>query len=204
MRHLLFISIFMFWGCSSQYKSLITADGNVYAIQKFKPDFKSTLYQAFVNVAGKHLSGLLLIKTMENGNTRIVFSNEMGIKYFDFEFATDGKFTVHFILEKMNRKAVISTLKEDFELILMLNLDYNKAFILKNNESLYFVFQDAGEFRYYITDHETKKLEGIESGTKNKRKVKAQMFNYTENVPDSISIEHCNFNLNISLKRLIR
>ena len=39
------------------------------------------------NVVGNHLSGLLLIKKMPDSSTRMVFSNEMGLGFFDFEFA---------------------------------------------------------------------------------------------------------------------
>ena len=203
MRHLLFISnLLLLLGCSSPYKSLQHTEGDVHAVQKFKPVFKTALYHAHVDVIGKHLSGLLLFKTMSDSSTRIVFSNEMGIKYFDFAFALDGKFTVHYILERMNRKVVLSTLRNDFQLILMQNLDYKQAYLLKGDQFIYYAFPVGNELHYYISEPETQKLERIESGTKNKTKVRAFMLNYSNDVPDTISIEHCNFNFTIALKRL--
>lgn len=203
MRYLLFISnLLLLIGCSSPYKSLQPAEGDVYSVEKFKPAFKIALYQAYVDVLGKHLSGLLLLKTMQDSSIRIVFSNEMGLKYFDFEFALDGKFKVHYILEKLNRKTVLSTLRSDFQLILMQNLNYNKAYLLKDNQFNYYVFPVGNELYYYVS--EKGKLERVEIGTRNKIKVRAIMQNYSNNVPDTISIEHYNFNFTITLKRLLQ
>ncbi|HQY12763.1 MAG TPA: hypothetical protein PK133_11145, partial [Ferruginibacter sp.] len=78
-----------------------------------------TLYSTTVDVSGNHLSGLLLVKKMPDSSTRMVFSSEMGLSFFDFEFSADGNFKVYSIIKKMNRKAVIKTLRHDFELVLM-------------------------------------------------------------------------------------
>lgn len=205
MRHLLFISNFLLLlGCSSPYKSLQHVEGDVFAIEKFKPNFRTELYRTSVDIIGKHLSGLLLIKTMQDSSTRIVFTSEIGVKYFDFEFALDGKFSVNYIVEKMNRKTVLTTLRKDFQLILMLNLDFEKAYLLKDDQFIYYVFPKENDLRYYILKAETQKLERMESGTTSKIKVRAIMQNYLENVPDTISIDHYNYNFTIGLKRLIR
>ena len=205
MRYFRLISnLFLLMGCSSPYKSLQHINGDVYDVEKFRPVIKTELYHAYVDVIGKHLSGLLLLKTMQDSSIRIVFSNEIGIKYFDFEFTSKGKFIVHFILEKMNHKAVLSTLRKDFQLILMQNLDYKKAYILKDDQFIYYVFPVGNELHYFISEKETKKLDRIESGTISKIKVRAKMQNYSNNIPDSISISHSNFNFTISLKRVIQ
>ncbi len=81
MRYLLFINLFFLSACVSQYKGLQNASGDISCIQKFKPVFTSALYNTQVNVVGKHLSGLLLIKTMPDSSIRIVFSNELGFKF---------------------------------------------------------------------------------------------------------------------------
>jgi len=87
MRYLLLGSfIFILSGCSSVYKNLQPATGDISYIQKFRPDFKDLLYKAEIDVTSHHLSGLLLIKTLPDSSIRMVFSNEMGYKFFDFEF----------------------------------------------------------------------------------------------------------------------
>src|SRR3978361_803813 len=117
MRHLLLSScLFVLVGCSSVYKNLQPATGNINYIQKFKPNFKNALYKAEIDVVGHHLSGLLLIKTLPDSTIRMVFSTEMGYKFFDFAFSPDGDFKVFYVVKQMNKNAVIKTLKKDFEL----------------------------------------------------------------------------------------
>ena len=120
MRCLLFSSVlFVLAGCSSVFKNLQPASGDAAVLQKFKPAFSVALYKTNADVVGNHLSGLLLIKKMPDSSIRMVFSNEMGFKFFDFEFSTDGGFKVFSIIHQMDKKAVIKTLRKDFELVMM-------------------------------------------------------------------------------------
>ena len=92
MRFLILSSnLFILWGCGTAYKNLQATTGNVASLQQFKPVFASALYKADIDVIGNHLSGLLLIKKMPDSTTRMVFSNEIGFKFFDFEFSPDGR-----------------------------------------------------------------------------------------------------------------
>lgn len=206
MRYFLLSSfLFLLFGCSSVYKDLHKTTGDVYAINKFKPAITVALYKAQINVIGNYLSGLLLIKKMPDSSTRMVFSNEMGFTFFDFEFSKDGAFKVYSILKKMDRKAVIKTLRKDFELILMQDLKMEKAYIL-NDSSLnrYYVFPQSKGNNYYITDNESKTLIGMERGSKRKRIVSVIFENYLNGLPDTIGITHHTFDFTIGLKRIER
>src|ERR1700722_9245864 len=115
MRYLPLISLVVILsGCSSLYKNLQKTTGGTDCLQKFRPVFTSALYSAEVDITGKHLSGLLLLKKMPDSSTRIVFSNEMGFTFFDFEFSAGGDFKVYTIIKQMNKKPVIKTLRKDF------------------------------------------------------------------------------------------
>jgi hypothetical protein len=184
------------------YRDYRGADVNV--LQKFKPAFTVALYNTTVDVVGNHLSGLLLIKKMPDSSTRMVFSNEMGFSFFDFEFKPDGDFKVYSIIKKLNKKSVIKTLQHDFELILMNNLDNSKA-IVKTNEGLtYFIFTQSKGFNYYITNQSGKELVRMERASNKKTIVEALMKNYLNGVPDTIGISHKTFEFNIGLKRIVR
>ena len=204
MRYLLFISLVFLSACASQYKGLETASGDINCIQKFKPVFTSALYNTQVNVIGKHLSGLLLIKTMPDSSIRMVFSNEMGFKFFDFEFGVDGGFKVYSIIKQMDKKAVVNTLRKDFELVMMRQLNHSDAAIKKDGDLYYYSFHDGKEINYYITTADCKDLVRIEKASKRKTKVQVIMQNYAAGVPDTVGITHKNFNFNIGLKRLER
>jgi hypothetical protein len=205
MRCSLFASLLLFsLACSVPHKNLQDASGDATCLDKFRPAFKSALYNTNVNVIGKHLSGLLIIKTMPDSSMRLVFTSETGLTFFDFEFARNGNFRVYNILKQMNKKAVITTLRKDFELVLMRSPGIAQAVPKEDDLFRYFVLPQGREFNYYITSTDCTVLEKIEKASRRKIKVSVIMKNYTGGIPDTIGISHHNFNFNIGLKRLER
>jgi hypothetical protein len=181
-----------------------SATGDATLLQKFKPSFGTALYKTQVDVVGNYLSGLLFIKKMPDSSIRMVFSNEMGFKFFDFEFGADGSFKVYSVISKMNRKSVLKTLRKDFELILMKDLDKEPASIRKDNGLLYYIYPESKGYNYYITDSLGDKLIRMERASKSKTVVEAVMENYINGIPDTIGISHKTFNFTIGLKRIER
>ena len=205
MRYLLLSScLFILASCSSVYKNLQPATGDINYIQKFKPNFNSALYKAEIDVTGHHLSGLLLIKTLPDSSIRMVFSNEMGFKFFDFEFKQNGDFNALYVVKQMDKKPVIKTLKKDFELILLPPKYTQKAYLLKDNYSLYYIFPKQNGSFCYITDLNGSEIKTMEISSPHKPIVEAIMKNYTNGVPDTIGITHTNFNFTIGLKKIER
>jgi len=205
MRCLLLISCLIIQtGCVSVYKNLQDTTGDITSIQKFRPVITTALYKIDVNVIGKYLSGLLLLKTMPDSSIRMVFSNEMGFKFFDFEFAPGGRFKVNYIIKQMNKRPVITTLRQDFSLVLMQSLDPASAYIRKDSQYLYYVFPQKKGFYYYITNPAGDELVRMERSSKRKPVVEAIMKNYSNGIPDTIGITHKNFNFTIGLKKIER
>jgi hypothetical protein len=204
MRYLLFISIVIMTGCRSPYRNLPVVQGISGCVQGFKPVFRSELFNTQVNVAGKHLSGLLIIKSMPDSSLRMVFSNEAGFKYFDFEFTEAGEFRVFYVIRQMNKKAVLQTLRKDFELVLMRFKKTEASYVLKKDSLYYYAFPQDKEVDYYITDASCSELLRIEKASRRKTKVSVIMQDYKNGVPDTIGITHRNFNFNIGLKHLER
>lgn len=190
--------------CSPAYKKMQTATGNVTGLSKFKPAFGTGLYSTQVDVVGNHLSGLLIIKKMPDSSTRMVFSNEMGFKFFDFEFAADGQFKVYSVIKQMDKKPVLKTLRKDFELVLMQHLDSSNVSIHQQNGLIYYVFPQTKGYTYYITDSTGNKLVRMERASSRKTVVEAVMDNYVNGLPDTIGISHKTFSFTIGLKRLER
>lgn len=205
IRCSLLISLLTVWyGCSPVHKQMQAVTGNINSIQKFKPAFTVALYKATVDVLDNHLSGLLLIKKMPDSSTRMVFSNEMGLSFFDFEFASNGDFKVYSIIKKMNKRSVIKTLQHDFELVLMNKLDNTGASVRSNGGLLYFIFPQTKGYNYYITDAHATELIRMERASAKKVIVEAVMKNYSNGIPDTIGISHKTFEFNIGLKRIER
>ncbi|UPK71474.1 hypothetical protein [Chitinophaga filiformis] len=188
-------------GCSSAYKNLQQTSGDVSCITKFRPQFANTLYSTQVDILKHHLSGLLFFKQMPDSSLRVVFANEMGFKFFDFEFTRDGGFVKHYMLPKMDKKAVVKTLRGDFELVL-LRPDLSQAHIMQDSTYHYTVVPTAKGNNYYITDAACERLERIEKSSKRKPVVKVWLGHYEAGVPDTIAIRHQGFKFNISLQRV--
>jgi hypothetical protein len=205
MRYFLLSScIFILISCSPAYTKMQAATGNAATLAKFKPNFAVTLYNTKVDVVGNHLSGLLIIKKMPDSSTRMVFSNEIGFKFFDFEFAPNGDFKVYSIIKQMNKKSVLKTLKKDFELILMENIENKEATVRTKDGLLYYIFPQQKGYNFYITDSTGDNLVRMERASKRKTVVEAKMNNYVNGIPDTINISHKTFNFTIGLKRIER
>jgi hypothetical protein len=204
MRILLLISIFLIAGCkSSEYLMLEKTTANSSCLDKFRPEITTILYNTHINVVGNHLSGLLLFKKMPDSTTRVLFSNEMGVKFFDFEFTKDN-FHVIYCMKKLNKKAVIGELKKDIGLLIFHNMDTSKADVMKNGNELYFGFKSGKERNYYITTSDCTDLIKIENAAKGKKKVVLALTDYKAGLPDSVYISHEKFEFNISLKQIER
>lgn len=203
MRYLLFVSLLLVIGACAPvaYKDLQKTTGDVQCIQQFKPHMQRTLYRASVEVTGNHLSGILLIKQMPDSSTRIVFTNEAGYTFFDFEFGADGAFSVHTIIAKMDKEAVRKTLRKDFELVLMNRLPASGV-VFKRGHEYYYAFSHGSDIYYYITDASCSNLIRMERGNSRKKVLEATRGPMKEGVPESLDIRHTNFNFTINLKRI--
>lgn len=205
MRYLPFISLILsFYACSSPYQKMQRAQADFSCVQKFKPLFQSTLYKTDVLVSGKQLSGLLLFKKMGDSSMRIVFTNEVGLSLFDFEFSGDGRFTVHQIIKQFDKQPVIITLRKDFELILFTHTDTAGAYMLHQNNQRYYAYPQEKGVNYYVTDESCSLLQWMERASDKKAVVIAKFISGQDEIPDSISITHKNFSFAIGLKRLER
>ncbi|WPV69803.1 hypothetical protein [Chitinophaga sp. LS1] len=187
--------------CTNVYKDLRQTTGDPACITQFRPQFDNTLYSTQVDVMKHHLSGLLFFKQMPDSSQRVVFANEMGFKFFDFEFTKDGQFIKHYMMDKMDKKAVVKTLRGDFELVL-LHPDLRQATVKKDDKFRYVVVPTAKGNNYYITDTTCTKLERVEKSSSRKPVVKAWLTDYKNGVPDTILIRHQGFKFNISLQRV--
>ncbi|HSZ33264.1 MAG TPA: hypothetical protein VK772_08130 [Puia sp.] len=171
---------------------------------KFKPDLHHVIYKTSVDVIGKHISGLLVIKRMPDSSTRIVFTNEMGFSFFDFDFLPDSGFKVYQIIPQMNKEALVRTLRKDFELLLYRNLSNSKYYSLKDSGMIYHAFPQMEGVNYYVTDSSCRQLVKMQRASTKKPVMEAYMYGGSSGLaPDSISIRHFNIShFSITLKKI--
>lgn len=172
-------------------------------IADLKPKFTSVLYNTKVDVVGKHLSGLLLFKQMPDSTTRVVFSSEMGVNFFDFEYSAKG-FKVISCMQQLNKKLVIRQLKKDIGLLFMYNCNLAEVQTFSTEEELNFTFVNGNEETYYISDLQCSNIKRIENVVDNHKKVIINMYGNKGLMPDSVMLAHQNFEFTISLKQIIR
>lgn len=188
-------------GCTSDFKQLTRTASHPCSTGQFKPVFDYVVFNTKIDVINKHLSGLLVLKTMPDKSIRAVFQSEMGLTYFDFEWAASGSFQVKHVIPQMDKKVVVEALRKDFELMLMNTLDTTQAITYTDGVQLYIRIPDESDFIYAITDTACTSLIKMERASK--RKAKVDMYLYaTEHIPDSVLIEHKQFHFTISLSRI--
>lgn len=189
--------------CSGHlYEELRNSSESTNALAILKPAFTNALYRTEVDIMGKPLSGLLLIKALPNDETRVVFTNEIGVKFFDFSFGKQ-KFEVVSCIDQLNKKLVINQLRQDIGAILMYKLDFTKAQVYQRQDELYYRFPgEKGTRLYYVTDAQKRTIKRIENTTNKKKKLVVELFNPVQNVADSIFLDHKLYKFSISLKKI--
>lgn len=203
MRYLLF-SLILYSGCASDYKTLRPVTLDQQCLERIKPKaIKTSWFSAGIDVVGKHISGLLLIKNMPDSSTRIVFTNEAGLKFLDFEFLENREFKVHYVIKQLDKKPVIRLLKKDFELLLGTPFQHASWRAWTNNDQILYGVSGKKETHYFITGKDCASLQLVESGSKRKRKVTIELYGDKQR-PDSIHLRHYTFDMQIKLKKLVR
>jgi hypothetical protein len=203
IRYLLFnVSCIFCWSCASDYRYMEAVETNADCISKLAPNkFNTAWYHASVDVVGKHISGLLLIKNMPDSSYRIVFTNEAGVTFFDFGFTMEGDFKVYNILKQLDKKPVIQTLRKDFALILGLPFRDASYHTYIMNEEVFFGVKQKKEMAYFITSKDCASLRRLELGSARKRKVTVHLNGQQYPTPDKIELVHNTFSMQINLTR---
>jgi hypothetical protein len=188
-------------GCTSYYKTLVSTEASQECNPEFRPAALPTnLYHASVDVVGKHIGGLLFIKEMPDSSRRLVFTNQAGLTFFDFEFDKHGKFSVKRIIDDLDRKSVVSLLQKDFELLM--GYSFRRSLqTWRHNDETYYGFTD-GSTKSYFTVINCSMIGRLETGSRRKRIVSITMDGNPPDKHDTIVITHFTFPMTINLKKI--
>ena len=191
MKYLFFVSLLCCYACSQELRPVIVQDKTCFISSV--PKFSTELYDASIEVSGHYISGLLFVKTMPDSSHRVVFANESGLTFFDFEWTQLGKFQVRHVIKKLDKKIVIHALRKDLELLV---IPAPFAAITQKPKQ--------GEFVSFETDLNCQSVTRAEV-IKDKTKLAESVFlPVGKNIPDSVNIRHYNFNMKLILKRIER
>ncbi|HTN47063.1 MAG TPA: hypothetical protein VL098_12000 [Flavipsychrobacter sp.] len=190
--------------CGNPYRTLQERP-KTYSALRYQPVFEKELYRCIVD--GKllfkkfHLSGLLFFKKMENKTTRVVFQNEMGVSFFDFEWSVNDSFKVYHIIPQLDKPAVIKILQKDMQLLLMKELDLGSEQQFVKDNRVYNRFRLDKGFAYYISAGDT--LQRIENVGKSKViTIESGSRVAASSLPETVFFRHHKANFTIQLSKI--
>jgi hypothetical protein len=208
MKNLLLSSflVIVCWGCKlGHYNRLESIPAP--ALEKglkpvFGDHFNSFLFKTNISIYGTDFSGLLVTKQMQPADYRVIFTTELGMKLFDFEF-TDTAFTLHYCVPQFNRPALLKTIQQDIEILLMNHLDSAKVHYFTDKQKVYTIGKiTSGKFtNYYFLDNKEQLIK-IEHAKGRAKKTTFTLDNYMEDIPGQMLIQHHNIKLKIALTLL--
>jgi hypothetical protein len=202
MRYSALISILFLSSCSSFYKTLAPTQGNPECLFKFEPQFSTNWFDATVDVVGNHISGLILFKKMPDGSMRVAFTSKTGLKFFDFEFKPNGDFHVYYVIEQLDKKAVIKTLRKDFEVIMMKSLNNKPVLAFTDHTYNWYAIPNSQKgMDYYVTKPDCSELVRIENAGR-KKALEVRFSNFDSQIPGKIHLRHFTFKMEINLTKL--
>ncbi|MBL7882624.1 MAG: hypothetical protein JNL69_01035 [Bacteroidia bacterium] len=169
----------------------------------FGENFNSFLFKTNIRVYGKEYSGLLVTKQMEANDYRVIFTTELGMKLFDFQFK-DTLFTLHYCVPQFNRAALLNTIQKDIEVLLMNNIKtHPSSSYIDSKQTQNITKIDFGKYQnYYFKNVQSKELVKIEQAKKSRKKTTFILSNYTDGFPNYILIKHHDIKLKIELNLL--
>lgn len=202
MRPLGFSLLLLLSACASDYKSLQRGAMAEDCLSLKPTGFNTSLYNTRIDVIGKHLSGLMLIKPMGD-YYRVVFTNEAGVTFFDLSFGPGSQFRVVKVIPQLNKKAVIRLLQADLSLMLGLPFREGDLEVFTSGNEFFFGAAQKKETAYFITDKDCASLQRLELGSARKRKVSITFTGVTSR-PETIQIRHHTFDMVMNLHLIER
>ncbi len=154
------------------------------------------VYKTNIEVYGNSLSGIFIAKKINETTHRVVFTTEFGNKLLDFEIS-ENDFKINSIVDELNKKMLVNTLKTDFRLLLKKDFVVNEQFENENEK----VYQSSSKnkFNYIYVSKPNNYLTKIIHSTKRKEKININFITKNNIFAEHILIQHNTIKLKIEL-----
>ena len=161
--------------------------------------FEKGLYKATMDISKHHISGFIFLKRTSDTSYRILFSNQMGMSFFDFEFSGHS-FIVHSCFPSLDRKSLLSILETDFEILLFPFRDLKKAMLISGTSepSRFKVKVSSGKWFYQVAN-DSKRITKMSSKGKLVKKTRISIV-YQESAMSDILISNPTIGLELKMK----
>jgi len=172
----------------------------VYKNHYFSNPETDYVYKAHIEIYGNPLGGIFITKKINDTTHRVVFTTELGNTLFDFELS-DTSFKVNYVVEDLDRKIIINTLKEDFRLLLKTNHEVQEVF--ENEDYIVYKSKDNKRYNYLFESKKDSKLIKLLHTSKTKEKVAFEFGSKSNTFAENVKITHQNIKLIIELNQII-
>ncbi len=155
-----------------------------------------------IDVMKRHFSGIMVVKPQDPSGYRVVFMTEMGMKIFDMEFTQGMPVKVHYMMEAMNKKALVQTLEHDIALALM-QINRSEEYYYENGSAgRMLMTKENGRNNYFLfPDSCVKPSGGLQKGNMS-RKSFVKYYTTDDRQLDSLLISHYHMKLRIKMKTI--
>lgn len=171
----------------------------IYNVPYFANPAIDYVYKANITVYGNELSGIFIAKKINETTHRVVFTTEFGNKLLDFEIS-ETDFKVNSIVEELNRKMLINTLKTDFRLLLRNKYAIQEQLETESDKIL--KSAEGKKINYLYFSKKDQKCYKIVHASKRKEKINISFTSENNIFAENIIIEHYTLKLKIVLNYL--
>ena len=165
----------------------------------FSDTSKDYVYKANMEIYGRNLGGIVVVKMINKDTHRAVFTTDFGNKLLDFELTKDS-FVLNFAADGMDNKRLLKILENDFRYLLQTVFPLDQTFE-GDKHLVYSSVQNKGEL-YLFKDKENNELQKMIFAQKSKERITFEFQNKKDKLATQIGIIHHNIPFRLQLNRL--
>jgi len=156
------------------------------------------VYKCQMDIYKNHVSGILIIKKLNETTHRVALTSDFGNKLIDFE-ASENNFKLNYVLPDLDKKIVINFLKNDFQQLLKKQYPVSESF---ENENAKIYLSKIENKSYYLFFSKNNLLKQIIYTKNNKEKIDFTFDAKKHIFADSLNLQHKDFKINIKLVQI--
>lgn len=157
------------------------------------------VYKCQMEIYGNDISGILIIKKINETTHRVVMTSDFGNKMIDFEIS-ENDFKLNYVLADLDKKRVINFLKNDFQELLKQKYPVNESF--ENSDSKIYTSKPEKKQYYLFFDKTSGLLHQIVYTQNNREKIDFTFDAKKPTFAETINLQHKDFKINIKLNQI--
>lgn len=154
------------------------------------------VYKCQMDIYKNHVSGILIIKKLNETTHRVALTSDFGNKLIDFE-VSENDFKLNYVLPDLDKKIVINFLKNDFQQLLKRQYPVSETF--ENDNAKIYLSKIDNKAYYLFFNKENNLLKEVIYTKNNKEKIDFTFEAKKHIFADSLNLKHKDFKINIKL-----